>query len=260
MLLPTTSFRPRRTSDCTQQYRFVTPRKRPGPRACSGQDRHILRMRSSLLQQLPQILLHRPWLTPDLPIPETLGQNAPREQVPLLGSVALLLIRKTMLPTIQLQIELRFRAVEIEEVRADRMFPAELVPGEPPVAQKSPQAALGVRHRLPQATCASEIPHGRQFATARGGTRATNNVEGRCLQLGDYSPFTPHPGPLPVEGRGRRDERLGDFGSQPPRTEHPGAPVLLPLRPGGGERAGVRWGNPHLLTPRPRARRSSLPQ
>ena len=107
-----------------------------------------------------------------------------------------------MLTTIQLQTESRFGAVEIEEVWADRMLPAELVAGEPPVPQQPPQAALGVRHRLPQTACAREILHRRHCATAGPGKRGTNLLEPGCLPTGVCSPLTPHPSPLPVEGRG----------------------------------------------------------
>jgi len=79
-----------------------------------------------------------------------------------------------MLRTIQLQIELRFRAVEIQEVRADRMFSARLVAGKPSVAQKSPQVALRARNRLPQPACARDVLDGRHGATADEGMRVTS--------------------------------------------------------------------------------------
>ena len=82
------------------------------------------------------------------------------------------------------------------------MLSAELVAGEPPVSQQPPHAALGVRHRLPQTACARKILHGRQCAPAHEKRRATNDANRGCLQLGDCSALTPHPSPLPVEGRG----------------------------------------------------------
>jgi hypothetical protein len=118
-----------------------------------------------------------------IPKPQDFDSLRFEEPRPLLISCAPL--RKTMASTIEFNRELCHRAVEIQEVDATGVLPAELELVETAMAQQTPHAFLGIGGIF------SELA--REVAR-RGGARTLFAVLWR-------SP--PHPNPLPRWGRGK---------------------------------------------------------
>jgi hypothetical protein len=107
-------------------------------------------MRRPFLQETPQVLFDHFRFALHLRIPESLGEDAARQEIALVRFVPLCLLWKAVLTAIQFERELRFRAVEIHDVAPHRMLAAELVAGESPVSENSPEPALCLGHGLPE--------------------------------------------------------------------------------------------------------------
>ena len=134
-------------------------------------------------QRVPDLKSNGVEFPAHLMIPEPERLDASRRETAFAFDIVPPLIRKTMSASIEFDGEPRFHTVEIEEVIAARILAAEFEVAKAAVAQQAPETFLGVGGLPAEST--------REF-TGGGSSCA---------------PDTPHPCPLPSEGRG--DARAG---------------------------------------------------
>src|SRR6185503_2068542 len=105
--------------------------------------RHLLGC--SFLQRLPNRIAHHLFLAPQSRVPEAKHFHAARLEPHITFRVSRLLFRKSVTSSIKLDVQRRFEAKEIEDVRTERVLPAKFVGGEAPVSQPAPHQLLGPR-------------------------------------------------------------------------------------------------------------------
>jgi hypothetical protein len=123
-------------------------------------------------------------ISPHLMIPKAQGLDALRRQETFPLSVVFSLLGKSVSAAIEFDGDAGLYTEEVQEVDAARVLATKLEIVEAPVAQQTPEASFGVSGFLAQ--LAGEV-------ACFGASRATS---------------TPHPDPLPSEGRGKRLGRL----------------------------------------------------
>ena len=118
-------------------------------------------MRGALLQRPPNCVTDGVFFAPQAGVPESKHLDATRFQQRIAFDIPGLLLRRAMLEPVQLEVQPRFQAKEVKDMRLEQMLSAKLVVGEPPVAQPTPQEFLGPRFLLAQYTCDAGKARGR---------------------------------------------------------------------------------------------------
>ena len=129
--------RGKRASYCTNSFRFFLGRPHHGPAAVRQRVRCPLQHGSP--NRVPNCLLFA--TQPRIPKPEHFHPTRFEPGIAL--GVASPSIRMSVLTTVQFNIQERFDAKEIKDVRAKRMLPAKLVSREAPAPQPTPHQFFG---------------------------------------------------------------------------------------------------------------------
>ncbi len=188
------------------------------------------RMRGALLQRPPNSVTDGVFFAPQAGVPESKHLDAACFQQRIAFDIPGLLLRRAMLEPVQLEVQPRFQAKEVKDMRPERMLSAKLVTGEPPVAQPTPQEFLSPRVLLAQYTCDTGKARGRReisLVEFIDSSQAHWCFE-RCFPL------------TPALSLGERENR-------PPRIRQSRAPrlvtardALFPLPAGEGQGEGER--------------------
>jgi hypothetical protein len=126
-------------------------------------------------------------------IPEPPRLNVARFQVGIPLRIPCLLFWKTVLATVQFHVVTRLGAVKIQRIISQSMLSPEFVGGKAPAAQNAPELFLRISGFLAQ------------HAGNGGRTHCASIYSQGIRRVQAFvSVPTPHPGPLPVEGRGNR--------------------------------------------------------
>jgi hypothetical protein len=121
--------------------------------------------------------------TPSVFASASLFQNLIKRHPSLLSQAVRRAVVVRMLAAIRLDDQAMACAGEIDDDVADRMLPPKPIAAQPAVAQRRPQAALGIRGILPQlsGTIARKLGHLKTLTRLRaalGGTLSRNAGEG----------------------------------------------------------------------------------
>jgi hypothetical protein len=111
------------------------------------------RMRGPLLQSPPSCVVGGLLFEPPAGIPEAKHLDAARCQPRIGFRVPGLLFGRAVSNAVPLEIQLSFKAKEVQDVRPERILSAEFIFGDTPVAQPIPHEFFGPRVVLPHQAC-----------------------------------------------------------------------------------------------------------